>query len=412
MKKFLILIFAATLIWSCSEDSSTDSGNNDNQRVIKIGALLALSGDASSFGQSSEAGVDIAAQDLLDHFLKTGINMGVQVIKADTKSDPAIALDELKELKSKGVKIVIGPSTSAAAEACLDYANRNDILLVSPSSVAISLANPNDNLFRMAPNDKNQAKAISAIMDNRVIDAVAVVVRDDVWGRDLYNAVSSYYEQVGVIAEPYFYDPQNYDAQTIVDDLAEKVTNLSENYNLWNIGAYMITFEEGNEIMELAALNDTLTAVNWFGSSAYAGNKGIFQNKSAAELASKNILICPAFGMDPAFEAEWQPVYDAIEQQIARKPEVYGVTAYEGLYLAGLAHYSAGADASFQLLKDAFRFQTTKYRGVAGSIELDDNGDRVTGVYYYWSVFPLGSDFEWDIRAIYRLSTDGISYLR
>jgi branched-chain amino acid transport system substrate-binding protein len=45
-------------------------------------------------------------------------------------------LEKLKNLAAKGVRIVIGPATSADVQEVEDYADKNGILIISPSSTA------------------------------------------------------------------------------------------------------------------------------------------------------------------------------------------------------------------------------------------------------------------------------------
>ncbi len=51
----------------------------------------------------------------------------------DTRTDPATSLEKLHDLAAKGVRIVIGPATSAELKDLQDYADEKGILLISPS---------------------------------------------------------------------------------------------------------------------------------------------------------------------------------------------------------------------------------------------------------------------------------------
>ena len=90
-----------------------------------------------------------------------------------THTDPAFGIEELRDLASKGIRIVIGPSTSSELEAIKDYANNNGIILLSPSSTAPALAIPGDNIFRFVPDDTHQAEATTMWMWK---DGVRVVI--------------------------------------------------------------------------------------------------------------------------------------------------------------------------------------------------------------------------------------------
>jgi branched-chain amino acid transport system substrate-binding protein len=60
---------------------------------------------------------------------KSGSSSRVGLIIEDTKTDPDVALEKLMDLASKGIRIVIGPSTSAAVAAVKEYADKNDMLI-------------------------------------------------------------------------------------------------------------------------------------------------------------------------------------------------------------------------------------------------------------------------------------------
>ncbi|MFL6490251.1 MAG: ABC transporter substrate-binding protein, partial [Nitrososphaera sp.] len=153
--QYLQLIVAAILIGgilsygfmtSLATESTKYFGPAEGENTILIGALLPLSGTLSSFGESAEASLTLAVDDVNNQFAKSGSSFRVGLVIEDTKTDPAVALEKLKDLSSKGIRIVIGPSTSAAVSAVKDYADENGILVVSASSTAPSLAIPNDNV--------------------------------------------------------------------------------------------------------------------------------------------------------------------------------------------------------------------------------------------------------------------------
>ena len=144
-----------------------------SKHTIILGALLSLSGASATLGESEDAGLKVALRDVNESFKKTHTNLGVGLIIEDTHTNPAFGIKELKDLASKGIRIVIGPSTSAELEAIKDYANNNGIILLSPSSTAPLLATSGDNIFRLVPDDTHQAEAIATQMRK---DGIRVVI--------------------------------------------------------------------------------------------------------------------------------------------------------------------------------------------------------------------------------------------
>src|SRR4029079_2882824 len=60
-----------------------------------------------------------------------------------------------------------------------EYANANNIVLISQGSTASSLAIPNDALFRLAPNDRREGAGIAALRRADGIDTLVEIWRDD-----------------------------------------------------------------------------------------------------------------------------------------------------------------------------------------------------------------------------------------
>ena len=137
----------------------------NSKPTVTLGALLPLSGISSSLGESEKAALQIGVNDVNDYFSKTTSNTRVELIIEDTQTNPVKSMEKLRQLAEKGVKIVIGPATSAELQSTEDYANENGILLISPSSTAPSVVirgKDNDtNVFRLVPDDTHQAQAIS-----------------------------------------------------------------------------------------------------------------------------------------------------------------------------------------------------------------------------------------------------------
>ena len=78
-----------------------------------LGALLPLSGAFSSLGESEQAALQIAINDINNYFSENHSKTRFGLVIED---DPQISLEKLKHLSDKGIKMVIGPSTSAEVD--------------------------------------------------------------------------------------------------------------------------------------------------------------------------------------------------------------------------------------------------------------------------------------------------------
>ena len=109
-------------------------------------------------------------------------------------------MKKLKKLASEGIRIVIGPATSAELKEVKEYADKNEIILISHSSTAPSL-NFTDNIFRFVQNDHYQTEAIVKKMWKDGIRLIVPMWRGDVYGNDLHNHTKEMFELNGTVAD-------------------------------------------------------------------------------------------------------------------------------------------------------------------------------------------------------------------
>src|SRR6476646_8330342 len=110
-----LVLLAAGLSAACSDNGS------DDQTAVTIGALLPLTGSLSSYGETSEAALNAAAAAINKDSGK------VSLLTEDTTTNPPTALEKLKSLHDRGVRLVIGPYASSEVAAVKDYADQNDM---------------------------------------------------------------------------------------------------------------------------------------------------------------------------------------------------------------------------------------------------------------------------------------------
>ena len=128
--------------------------------------------------------INLSVDDYNEYLKDLGEEWWIDVVIKDNNSDTEVSLIKTKEFHDEGIDIIIGPSASSSVAAVYDYTKRNDMLLISCCSTAPSLAIP-DHIFRMAPDDTNQAQALAAVMTDDGIDTVVTIYRDDTYGQGL-----------------------------------------------------------------------------------------------------------------------------------------------------------------------------------------------------------------------------------
>src|SRR5947208_14869023 len=94
-----------------------------SQRVFKVGVLASLTGSWSSLGQNTVAALQIAEEQLESRAIRQHGGYRFQFFVRDTQLDPSRSLDAIIDLHRPGVKIVIGPQSSAEVAIIKPYAD-------------------------------------------------------------------------------------------------------------------------------------------------------------------------------------------------------------------------------------------------------------------------------------------------
>jgi ABC-type branched-subunit amino acid transport system substrate-binding protein len=409
-------ILSYGFITSGATASTRYFGPVESTNTILIGALLPITGTLSSFGESSEASLRLAVEDVNNQLAKSGSSSRVGLVIEDTKTDPNVAREKLMDLASKGIRIVIGPSTSANVAAVKDYADENGILIVSSSSTAPSLSIPNDNVFRFVPDDTHQAEVLAKKMWDEGTRVVIPIWRTDVFGNNLQSLLKEKFEKLGgKVVDGVGYDPPvgNFAAslhrinfivwEQELKSLTQKVNDAVRQYGADKVGVYIIAFDEIVPIMIQANRHQELQSVSWYGTDGSVQNEGLIKNIEAAEFAVKTNFLSPIYGVERS--DSFKKLEERIVEEIHRVPRSYAQVTYDEFWVAALTltlnNYTGTQQDDFGSLRQTFVNTANLYTGVTGRTELNDAGDRKNGSYDFWAIRPLSQDvnnkgsFEW-----------------
>ena len=381
------------------------SENTSPPTEVIIGALLDLSGDWSSLGESSEVALDIALKDVQPYLSRIGSAMKVKLLVEDTAGNPLLALEKLKGLAEQGVKVVIGPQSSAEVEAVKEYADRNNILVISQGSTAHSLAIEQDNILRFCPDDVSEGQIIAQLMWQEGIRAVVPIWRDDAGNKGLHVAMKKYFEALGgLVLDGVSYHPTSKDFSREVALLNSQTNQAIVKYGLNAVGIYAAAFNEIVSILEQASLSTNLSYVRWYGSNGIALSSALVSNSQAAQFAMKSGFPCPAFGLDKRARDKWEPVSEEIGARIGRGVDAFTLAAYDAFWVAVLTYATGGSADDFDTFKQTLLETAASYYGTTGWTALNDAGDRKEYNYDFWGVEEYEGAFQWRRVAQYQFN--------
>lgn len=424
--------------------SSVASAAAGEPQEIVIGALLDGSGPRRTGDARKEAALRLGEQDVNELLAALDAPFRIKIIFEDTGSDPGVALQKMTELHRMGVRVFIGPNTSAEVEHIKPFADQRRLLVISPKSTATSLAIPRDSIYRFVMDDSHQAEALAHFIRAEGIRVVVPFARQDVYGDDLLLNLASHFSALGgtvlgggggrsdfdnfwVESSPTqspgsgFAGIPGFDDPDATADLYAEVryhpatTNFTGdlerlaavvNRQIWDHGAnsvavQAVSFGEITDIMTAAERWPVLATVRWFGTDGTALNEEILLNPKAAAFAAKTGYVTPALGRVAHASDEFTALNRRV-QQASLELTTTSAGAYDALWVAAFAHFLAGTDATPEQLYRAFEEAARWHFGASGWTALNEAGDRKLGSYDFWTVEGKGRSHQWSVVGEYQ----------
>jgi branched-chain amino acid transport system substrate-binding protein len=360
-------------------------------REVRIGALLSLTGDGATLGNTSKAALEIAARRWNASDRGKQVKVALDIENTDLQPEQAQAA--LTRLADRGVRIAIGPQSSSEVAAITEQAGARGVILVSQGSTASSLAQPDDNVFRFVPTDRVEGRASVDLMLQNGASTIVPMWRNDRGNIGLADSVRAAGTASGATVSPgVVYQPDTTDFTTALNDLGGQVQSAIAAAGADKVAVYVAGFEEVADVLSTARTVSGLDGVRWYGGDGSAQTKALVAGGPAtfATTANVNGYPSPLVGL-PANQAK----RDAdLLRQISRRArataDAFTMAAYDAFNVAARTLAATPADADAATLRATFTGEADGFDGVTGTIRLDAAGDRVSTPYVFWSICQRG----------------------
>jgi len=352
---------------------------------IKVGTLLAITGDSRSLGVDSQRGV-VLAVDNLDGKLdgKPGQLMGhnVELVNTDETCSKAGGQSGATKLAADPKLLsVIGTSCSSAALGVADTIfSKKGILLVSPSNTGPSLTAEGQHqpfYLRTAHNDKIQGAVVADFATNKLQAKTAATIHDESPYSDGLAAVfrQVFEKQGGKITNDEAVQSTDRDMKPVLNSISQNKPDFIY-YPAFNPVCALIA-KQGRAI---PALKDTaLMGSDGCAAPEYVqvGGKSVYGSWSSSPdqtaQATKNAF----------YGQQFLPAY---QKEFGERPiSVFNAHAFDAFNILADAIKKAATDDGGTLsiprtkLKDEI-FKTSNYKGLSGTVSCTPTGDCATAV--------------------------------
>lgn len=359
---------------------------------ITIGALLDITGPDPDEGIVTAMQVALGYLNQLYNTMGSEISFNLMV--EDDAGDTNLAITRLNVFVTKGINIIVGPSSSQLLGNIYSTIAQKNIVVISLASTSPYLSIPNDNIFRLWPDDSQQAKVSAIKLEKDGVRNVIVLLTDDSYGQAYLEQFKAYWT-----AGPLFSLPVNStnlaDQLLLVEEAIEgsiQPHGSTSNPNQQGPGKYgvllIVDIETGVNIFHHAA-NDTkykqLRNIMWIGTDSMAQGKALVEDKEASKFAIAVNFSASVFSIDPT-TSTYQQALNALHPNKPFNGTVFldsrELTAWDSVFLIGkLFAGSRGQGLPPDLTRMALSDFANSSYGASGWLALNQNGDRAEDVF-------------------------------
>jgi branched-chain amino acid transport system substrate-binding protein len=356
----LVLILVLSLFAGCGKKDAN---------TIKIGINYELTGDVSTYGQSSVEGIELAIEEINK---AGGINgKEVECVKYDTKSEAAEATTLATRLMTQDkVVAILGPATSGSFKSEIPVAEKNKIPVVSGSATAEDVTYDQSGLkeyaFRICFSDSVQGTAMAKFALENLSAKKAVIIMDSSsdYGKGLAeNFIKVFKEGGGTIVAQEAYVAKDTDFNAIITKIK------GEDFDVIYIPGY---YNEAGLIIKQARDQGVDAPI--------LGADG-FESPVLKELAGADAL------NDVYYSNHYSPVGDnpmvaefinAYKAKYNKEPDAFAALGYDAAKFLADA-ISRSKDLSGQSIKEALE-NTKDFNGLTGTFSIDEKHNAIKPV--------------------------------
>ena len=357
LKRFTGLVFVVAALVALS--FFLNASCTKSSRIIKIGAILALSGDAAKYGQSCKNGIDLAVSMVNAHGGVQGKT--IEILYEDSEAQPSKALSAFQKLVTiSQVPAILGPMSSSEVLAVAPRAEREHVVVLTPTASAASISSAGDFVFRNVASDIYEGTEMAKFSRTQLnLSRAAIIYVNNDFGIGLKDAFTSCFVELGgTITNTQAFDQEATDFRSQLDKARlgapdafyivgyKEMARLFRQVTEKGIHCQFLSFSmfEDPEIMKNSTQLD----------------KGVYFTSQATGLESNDTLVT-------LFKEQFSARFGS-------DPDLFAGLSYDASNILIRAFGQGGTTS--ESIKKAL-YATRSFHGVTGNTTFDSNGDVI-----------------------------------
>ncbi len=381
----LTILVASVVVGAVTGVASAHEGIPD---VVKIGGLFDVSGSWAAAGEQAKSVAELAVDDFNEYLAAIGADWTLEMKVEDAQANSEVARTKITDLYgTSGINMILGVGFSQHIVTALSYIDNNNILVISHASQAPNLA-IDDTIFRLRPNDVQQAPVVNAMLKDAGIEVLGTVTIGDTWGDGLKDSVSDIFN--GTVVELFRYNPDALEFSAEVNFLDDDIKRLIETHGADKVGVLYVGTDEFQLLVEQTRLYENIDKVRWFSTTTQADSvPDLIGNEWMREFYDNtNFTAVQSVPVDT--NSITRHVNNWVMENYNQTAGVYSYPSYDSVWLLGTSILQAQT-TDIDVLKEVIPLVARHSLGSVGSLELSEEGDLLGGSNEIWQVV----DGEW-----------------
>lgn len=373
MKLSVLMLAFVMLFTACGNNNAANENENVESDEIIIGALGPLTGNVAIYGIAATNGTKIA----IDEINEAGGILGKQVklILEDEKGDAQEAMNVYNKLVEDGAVAIIGDITSGPTLAIADLANRDNMLLITPTGTQLDITEGRPSVFRVAFTDPFQGRMLAQYAKDTLGASTAGI---------LANTSNDYSQGV---KEAFMAEAENLGLEIVANesygaadrDFRVQLTTIaSQNPDVLLIPDYYETIALiAPQAREVGIESQFIGPDGWDGITAQLTTGLSDEGLTAEALQSvEGAIFTNHYSLDDPNE-NIQNFIAKYSELHGENPASFSALGYDAAYMVKQAIEEAGSTDSDAII-DAMK--NINYEGLTGSIKFDENNNPVKAI--------------------------------
>ena len=351
----VILLIICGLIWvSCQKKVE--------EKVVKIGAVLVLTGPDAKAGQSAKQGIEMAVEEIN---ASGGVkSRKIKVIYEDDGGEPQKSVSAVQKLINVDkVLAILGPMWSSCVLAVAPIVESKGVVILSPTASSPKITYAGDYIFRNTYSDAIEgAKTAEFASKELKYGKAGILFINNDYGVGLKDAFKRKFEELGgkiVIDEGY--DPKTTDFRTILVKVKERSPEVIYIAGYSEMGQLLRQMREtGIKIPVLSCIMFEISDIA----------------KVAGKAAEGVIYAYPSYDPEKGNEITLK-FAKKFKEKYGTLPDPEAAFSYDAVKILALAMEKGGFTS--EDIKNAL-YKIKGYNGVTGKTSFDENGDVIKPV--------------------------------